>query len=123
MAKGYGSMPNMGGNNMNSLMKQAQKMQRQMEEMQQQLQTAEFTGTAGGGAVTVKVSGSKQVLSVAIAPSAVDPDDVEMLQDLVMAAVNEALRQVDSFQAGQMQGITGGFGGGAGFPGGLGGLF
>lgn len=121
MAKGYGSMPNMGGNNMNNLMKQAQKMQRQMEEMQQKLQTSEFTGTAGGGAVTVKVSGSKEVLSVVIAPSAVDPDDVEMLQDLVMAATNEALRQVDAFQAGQMQGITGGMGGLGG--GNFGGLF
>lgn len=116
MAKrsGYsGGMP--GGGNMNNLMKQAQKMQRQMEEMQQNLQTMEFTGTAGGGAVSVTVSGAKQLTAVTIAPAAVDPDDVEMLQDLVIAATNEALRKVDEYQGSQMSAMTGGMGGFGGF--------
>ena len=82
---------------MNNLMKQAQRMQRQMEEMQKELEEAKFEGTAGGGAVKVTVSGSKEVTAVALQPEAVDPDDVEMLQDLIMAAVNEALRKVDEF--------------------------
>ncbi len=127
MAKrsGYtGGMP--GGANMNNLMKQAQKMQRQMEEMQKELEVSEFEGSAGGGAVTVKVSGKKELVSVKIRPEAVDPDDVEMLEDLIMAAANEALRSVDSYSSGKMSGLTGGMGGLGGMPGlggGMGGLF
>lgn len=100
---------------MNNLMKQAQRMQRQMEEMQKELEEAKFEGTAGGGAVKVTVSGSKEVTAVALQPEAVDPDDVEMLQDLIMAAVNEALRKVDEFSANKMGGMTGGMN----LPGGL----
>ncbi len=124
MAKrsGYpGGMP--GGGNMNNLMKQAQKMQRQMEEMQKELELSEFEGTAGGGAVSVKVSGKKEITAVTIKPEAVDPVDVEMLQDLVMAAANEALRKVDSYQSGKMNGLTGGMGLPASLGGSMGGLF
>lgn len=101
--------------NMNNLMKQAQRMQRQMEEMQKELETAEFEGTAGGGAVKVTVSGSKAVTGVVLQPEAVDPEDVEMLQDLIMAAVNEALRKVDEFSNSKMGSMTGGMN----LPGGL----
>jgi hypothetical protein len=101
--------------NMNNLMKQAQRMQRQMEEMQKELETATFEGTAGGGAVKVTVSGSKQVTDVVLQPEAVDPEDVEMLQDLILAAVNEALRKVDEFSSGKMGNVTGGLN----LPGGL----
>ena len=83
-----GGMPG----NMNNLMKQAQKMQRQMEESQKALEEKEFTATAGGGAVEVKVNGKREVLSVKLSPEAVDPDDIEMLEDLIVAASNEALR-------------------------------
>ena len=95
MAKrgGYpGGMPG----NMGNLMKQAQRMQRQMEESQKELETKEFTAKAGGGAVEVTVTGKKEVVKVVFDKDAVDPDDVEMLQDLVMAATNEALRMADA---------------------------
>ena len=85
--------------NMNNLMKQAQRMQRQMEEKQKELESKEWEASAGGGAVTVKVSGKKELTSVVLSPEVVDPDDVEMLQDLILTCVNEALRQVDSAQA------------------------
>lgn len=81
-----------GGPNMQQLMKQAQKLQQQMEQAQTDLDAREYEASAGGGMVKVKVSGTRQLLSVEIDPQVVDPDDVEMLQDLVMAAVNEALR-------------------------------
>ena len=103
-----GGMPQ----NMNNLMKQAQKMQKQMEEAQANLESQEFTTTAGGGAVEVKVSGKKQLLSVKLDEEVVDPDDVEMLEDLIVAAVNEALTQVDQAAAGSMSKLTGGMGGG-----------
>ena len=94
MAK-RGGFPGMGmPGNMNNLMKQAQRMQRQMEESQKELEEKEFTATAGGGAVTVTVCGAKQITNIEINPDVIDPDDAEMLQDLVMAAVNEALRQM-----------------------------
>ncbi|MBP5153084.1 MAG: YbaB/EbfC family nucleoid-associated protein [Lachnospiraceae bacterium] len=102
-----GGMPG----NMNNLMKQAQRMQRQMEENQKEMENKEFTSKAGGGAVTVTVNGSKEVKSVTIAPEAVDPDDVEMLQDMIVAAVNEALKQVDEANAAAMNRMTGGLGG------------
>ena len=110
MAKrgGYpGGMPG----NMNNLMKQAQRMQRQMEEAQQKLETMEATATAGGGAVEVTVSGKKEILKVKLAEEVVDPDDIEMLEDLIVAATNEALRKVDEASQASMSKLTGGLGG------------
>lgn len=101
--------------NMNNLMKQAQKMQKQMEESQKELEEKEFTASAGGGAVEVKVNGRREVLQVKLAEEAVDPDDVEMLEDLIMVAVNDALRQVDESTAAAMSRFTGGLGGGLPF--------
>ena len=118
MAK-RGGFPGMGmPGNMNNLMKQAQKMQRQMEENQKALEEKEFTAAAGGGAVTVTVSGKKEVVSVKLAEEVVDPDDIEMLQDLIVAATNEAFRQMEADSAEAMSRLTGGLGGalGGGFP-------
>ena len=100
--------------NMNNLMKQAQRMQRQMEESQKELETKEFTAKAGGGAVEVTVTGKKEVTKVKLAEEVVDPDDIEMLEDLVTAAVNEALRMAEEANASMMSKMTGGLGGG--FP-------
>ena len=100
--------------NMGNLMKQAQKMQRQMEEQQKALEEKEFTARAGGGAVEVSISGKRLVTKVKFDPEAVDPDDVEMLEDLVMAAVNEALRMVDDEAQKSMSQLTGGGLGGFG---------
>ena len=98
-----GGFPGMGGGfggmNINQLMKEAKKMQADMEKSQEELQAKEFESTAGGGAVSVKVSGSKQILELKLNKEVVDPDDVEMLQDLILSWVNEALRKVDSAQA------------------------
>ncbi|MGN0431260.1 MAG: YbaB/EbfC family nucleoid-associated protein [Lachnospiraceae bacterium] len=105
-----GAMPG----NMNNLMKQAQRMQRQMEEGQKELETKEFTASAGGGAVEVTVSGKKEVVRVKLSEEVVDPEDIEMLQDLIVAATNEALRQAEEANAALMSKMTGGFGGG--FP-------
>ena len=102
-----GGMPG----NMSNLMKQAQRMQRQMEGSAKELETAEFTATAGGGAVEVTVTGKKEVTKVKLDPEAVDPDDVEMLEDVIMAAVNEALRKADEASAANMAKLTGGLGG------------
>ena len=108
-----GSMPG----NMNNLMKQAQKMQRQMEEKQQELENKEFTAAAGGGAVSVTISGKKEITAITLKPEVVDPDDIEMLQDLIVAAANEALRQMEAASAEVMSSLAGGFGGlGGGFP-------
>ena len=107
-----GGMPG----NMGNLMKQAQRMQRQMEESQKELETKEFTAKAGGGAVEVTVSGKKEVVKVVFDKDAVDPDDVEMLQDLVMAATNEALRMADAASQEAMGRMTGGLGLGGGYP-------
>jgi len=93
------------------MMKQAQRLQRQMEQQQKELEEKEFTATAGGGAVEVTVTGKRQVTGVRIAPEAVDPDDVEMLQDMIAAACNEALKKVDDEQAANMSRMTGGLGG------------
>ncbi len=101
-----GGMPG----NMNNLMKQAQRMQRQMEENQKALEEKDFTAKVGGGAVTVTISGKREVKSVELTPDVVDPDDIEMLQDLLVAAVNEAYRKVASEAQAVMGGITGGFG-------------
>ena len=103
-----GAMPG----NMNNLMKQAQRMQRQMEEAQKQLEEAEVTAAAGGGAVEVTVSGKKEVTKVKLAEEVVDPDDIEMLEDLIVAATNEALRQVEEESGAAMSKLTGGLGGG-----------
>ena len=106
-----GGMPG----NMSNLMKQAQRMQRQMEESAQELERKEFTAAAGGGAVEVTVTGKKEVSKVKLDPEAVDPDDVEMLEDLIMAATNEALRKADEASAANMAKLTGGLGGGLPF--------
>ena len=116
MAKRGGFPGGMPGN-MNNLMKQAQRMQRQMEETTKELEEKEYSASAGGGAVTVTVSGKKEVLSVKLAEEVVDPDDVEMLEDLIMAATNEALRKCEEESQAQMSKITGGLSGlGGGFP-------
>lgn len=101
--------------NMSNLMKQAQRMQRQMEESQKELETKEFTAKAGGGAVEVTVTGKKEVTKVKLSQEVVDPDDVEMLEDLVMAATNEALRMAEDANAEVMNKMTGGLGGGLPF--------
>ena len=93
---------------MNNLMKQAQKLQKQMEESQKELENSEFEASTGGGAVSVKVNGKKEVLSVNIKEEVVDPDDVEMLEDLILSAVNEALRKADEETANKMGKLTGG---------------
>ena len=117
MAK-RGGLPGMGmPGNMNNLMKQAQKMQRQMEEAQKALEEKEFTATVGGGAVEVTISGKREVTKVKLSEEAVDPDDIEMLEDMIAAATNEALRQVESESAAVMSKLTGGLGGlGGGLP-------
>ena len=111
MAKRGGFPGGMPGN-MNNLMKQAQKMQRQMEESQRELEATEFTAKAGGGAVEVTVTGKKQLTNIVLSPDVVDPDDVEMLQDLIMAAFNEAIKMADDASANMMGRMTGGLGGG-----------
>lgn len=94
-----GGMGGFGGMNINQLMKEAKKMQADMEKSQEELAIREFDATVGGGAVTVKVSGNKEVKEIIIKKDVVDPDDVDMLQDLILTCVNEALRKVDSAQA------------------------
>lgn len=106
---GKKGFPGMGGMpNMNAMMKQAQKMQKQMAEMQEELEKREFETSAGGGAVTVKVNGKKELIDIQIKPEVVDPDDVEMLQDLILAATNEALRTADETVSREMGKLTGG---------------
>ena len=115
MAKRGGFPGGMGmPGNMNNLMKQAQKMQKQMEESQKALEEKEYTATAGGGAVEITVTGKKEIVKVKLAEEAVDPDDVEMLEDMIMAAANEALRKMEQDTAAAMSKLTGGLGGG--FP-------
>ena len=111
MAKRGGFPGGMPGN-MNNLMKQAQKMQKQMEEAQEQLDELEITATAGGGAVEVTVTGKREVTKVKLSEEVVDPEDIEMLEDLIVAATNEALRKVDEASQQSMSKITGGLGGG-----------
>ena len=111
MAK-RGGYPGMGGGmNMNNMMKQVQKMQKQMEDAQKVLEESEFTATAGGGAVEVTVTGKKVLTKVKLDPDAVDPDDVEMLEDLIMVAVNDAMKKVDDANSASMAKMTGGMGG------------
>lgn len=102
--------------NMNNLMKQAQKMQKQLEENQKQLEEKEFKASAGGGAVEVTVNGKKEVTKVKLSEEVVDPDDIEMLEDLIMAATNEAFRQMEEESSAAMSKLTGGMGLGGGFP-------
>lgn len=104
-----------GGPNMQQLMRQAQKMQQQMEQAQADLETKEYEASAGGGAVTCKVNGKREIISLTIKPEAVDPEDVEMLQDMIIAAVNQAMRTADAEAANNMSKLTGGLN--------LGGLF
>ncbi len=115
MAKRGGFPGGMPGN-MNNLMKQAQRMQKQMEESSKELETKEFTASAGGGAVEVTVTGKKEVSKVKLSQEVVDPDDIEMLEDLIVAATNEALRRMEEETQASMAKITGGFGGMGGFP-------
>ena len=114
MAK-HGGFPMGGMGNMQQLMKQAQRMQENMQKKQAELNAQEFSASSGGGMVKVTVNGAREVLSVEIDPQCVDPDDVEMLQDMVMAAVNEALRMAGEATEREMSKLTGGMN--------LGGLF
>ncbi|MCI6858690.1 MAG: YbaB/EbfC family nucleoid-associated protein [Eubacterium sp.] len=114
MAKRGGFPGGMPGN-MNNLMKQAQKIQKQMAETSKALEEKTYEASAGGGVVTVTVSGKKEITSVKIAEEVVDPDDIEMLEDLIMAATNEALRTMEADVQAQMSKFTGGLGGGLGF--------
>lgn len=98
---GFPGMGGFGGMNINQLMKEAKKMQADMEKSQEELQVREFESSAGGGAVNVKVSGSKQIKELKISKDVVDPDDVEMLQDLIVTCINDAMRKVDSAQSAQ----------------------
>lgn len=99
---------NMGGGNMNNMLRQAQKMQEEMLKAQEELGEKTVEASVGGGVVNVKVNGKKELLEVTIKPEAVDPDDVEMLQDLIVSAVNEAMRKADDMAANSMSRITGG---------------
>ena len=110
MAKRGGFPGGMPGN-MNNLMKQAQRMQKQMEEQAKALEEKTYEATAGGGVIKVTISGKKELTEVHIDPEAVDPDDVEMLEDLIVAAANEALRKCEEESQAQMAKITGGLGG------------
>ncbi|MBQ4089446.1 MAG: YbaB/EbfC family nucleoid-associated protein [Clostridia bacterium] len=105
MARGFQGMP---GGNMQALARQAQKMQQKMMEMQAELEAREYEASAGGGVVTAKVNGKKELLALSIKPEAVDPDDVEMLEDTVMAAINEALREASETTEKEMSKLTGG---------------
>ena len=106
MAKGgFRGMP--GGMNQAAMMKQAQKMQQEMLRMQEELENKTYSATSGGGMVTATVTGKHQVVDIQIKPEAVDPDDVEMLQDMVFAAVNEAMRTADTEAANNMSRLTG----------------
>lgn len=112
MAKG-GQFGGFGGGNMQQLMRQAQKMQENLAKAQEELDAKEYEATSGGGMVTCKVSGKRELLSLSIKPEAVDPDDVEMLEDMIMAAVNEALRMGEENREKVMGALT---------PAGMGGL-
>lgn len=109
MAKGRRMPMGMpGGGNMSNMMKQVQKMQKQMEEMQRDLEQREVEATSGGGAVTVRVNGKKALLGLRIDPEVVDKDDVEMLEDMIVAAINEAFRKADEMMESEMKKVTGG---------------
>lgn len=99
---------NFGGGNMNNMMKQMQKMQKQIEDAQREIEESEVTATAGGGAIEVKVNGKKELISIKIDKDVVDPDDVEMLEDMIVAGVNEAIRNAEKLSEEKMGKITGG---------------
>ena len=99
---GMGGMGGFGGMNINQLMKEAKKMQADIEKSQEELAVKEFDATAGGGAIEVKVTGAKLIKEIKIKPEVVDPEDVEMLQDLILTCVNEALKKVDNAQASEL---------------------
>jgi DNA-binding YbaB/EbfC family protein len=103
-----GGFPGMGGGNMNNLLKQAQKMQQQMQKMQEELENKKFEASVGGGAITAVANGKRQIVDISIKQDVVDPDDVEMLQDLVITAVNEALKKAEEETAKEMGKLTGG---------------
>ncbi|MDF2840832.1 MAG: DNA-binding protein YbaB/EbfC family [Clostridia bacterium] len=113
MAKGGFQGGGMG--NMNNMIKQAQKMQKDMMKVQEELEQRQIETSAGGGAITVVVTGKKELVSIKIKPEVVDADDVEMLEDLILAAVNEAIRKAEEMVSSEMGKITGGFG----LPGGM----
>lgn len=104
----HGGFPGMGMGNMQQLQRQMQKLQQQMANTQEQLEARSYEATSGGGMVTATVSGKKQLVSLTVKPEAVDPEDVEMLQDMIVAAVNEALRQADEATEKEMGKLTGG---------------
>lgn len=104
------AFPGMGGMNMQQMMKQAQKMQQDMANMQEELYAREFSAKSGGGMVEAVVTGKKELKSLSINPDCVDPDDVEMLQDMILAAVNEALRAAEETTQAEMGKLTGGLG-------------
>ena len=106
LPQGMGGAPS----NMQSMLKQAQKMQEDMAAKQEELEACEYEVAAGGGVINVKINGKKEILSVKIDPEVVDPDDVETLEDLVVAAVNEAIKKVETVSAEEMQKITGSMG-------------
>lgn len=109
MAKGgFRGMPGMGGGNMGQLLQQAQKMQRDMERVQEEIKGSTVDATSGGGVVSVTINGAHEMVSLTIDPKAVDPDDVEMLQDLIVAAYNEASRKLEEFSSSKMSDVTGG---------------
>ncbi len=110
MAKRGGFSGGMPGN-MNNLMKQAQRMQKQMEEQQKEFENKEFSATAGGGVVSITVNGKKEITEVRLEPEVVDPEDIETLQDLIMAAANEAIRKLEEESQANMSKLTGGLGG------------
>ena len=111
MAKGSYRGGGFGGMNQAAMMKQAQKMQRDLMQMQEDLEQQTYTASAGGGVVKATVSGKRELTELTIDPEAVDPDDVEMLQDMVIAAVNEAMRKAEEASAQSMSRLTGGLGG------------
>lgn len=104
LPEGFGG----GAGNMQSMIRKAQKMQEEMEKKQQELSEREFSASAGGGAVSVVMTGNKQVQKLSLKPEAVDPEDVEMLEDLIKAALNEALRQIEEVTSKEMDSITNG---------------
>ena len=106
MARGFGGYPR-GGGNMNNMMKQIEKLQKEMADMQENLKNEEISATSGGGAVTATVNGNKEVISIKLDKEAVDPEDVEMLEDLIVAAVNEALRNAENKVNSKMSKLTG----------------
>lgn len=117
MARNGGGYPGgMMPGSMNNLLKQAQRMQRQIEDGQKELETKEFTATTGGGAVTAVVNGKKELVSLKLQEEIVDPEDVETLQDSIIAAVNEAVKQAEAANEELMGKMTGGFGGLGGLP-------